>query len=206
MHKAFQVLLSGIIFASLICVNQFQNHTSVADAAMVQGCKCGRSNCRGCAVRKRRCRKCPKCQNDVCVLKAECVKDERVCFEVEQKLICIPKVSLPWRKCEKPCSGGCSSNCRHKCAKTKTVKVLKTKVYECDVCKYSWKVYEPEAQQATTDSAAEGKQPVAQPEYETPAEPQYDNSELYDPAGGDVPKAPKTSDAVKLLLQRINRR
>ena len=164
-----------------------------------------RGKCNKCQQR-RQCRKCPKCQNDVCVLSAECVKDKRTCFEVEQKLICIPKVSLPWRRCEKPCQGGCAANCRHKCAKTKVVKILKTKVYECDVCKYSWKVYEPQEANTTTQQV---EQPSLEPGNDksesTPDQPQFDNSELYDPSGEDVPKAPVVDESAKAILNRFKR-
>ena len=204
MRKGFQLLLFGFIFLAFAGVNHIDNCVNVANAATVNKCKCGRKKCRGCSAKRRTCRKCPKCQNDVCVLKAECVKDERVCFEVEQKLICIPKISLPWRKCEKPCCGDCASNCRHRCGKTRTIKVLKTKAYECDVCKYSWKVYEPE--ELDINSTTPPDQPAVEPQYETPEQPKYDDSELYDPAGSDVPKAPEMNKSSRALMRRIKGR
>ena len=201
MRKAFQITWFGFIFLALVGVYQFDCCSGVASAITVKCCKkCGRVKC--CCPKPRRscCRKCPKCQTDVCVLEAECVDEERKCFEVEQKLICIPKVSLPWRKCEKPCCGGCAANCRHQCAKTKAVKVLKTKTYECKVCQYSWKVCEPEIINEPTPSESAPSQDAPG---EAPEQPQYEDSELYDPAGGDVPKAPKLNDSARALFQNL---
>lgn len=186
-----------VLALTLTSAVPFQNsNNSFAGPVVFQpASNCGCKKCRS----RKRCRKCPKCQNDVCSLKAECVKEKKTCFEVEQKLICIPKVSLPWRKCKKPCGGNCAGNCRHKCGKTKTVNVLKTKSYECEVCKYSWKVYEPQEQKPADTNTDD--QPTAEPQDESPAEPQYNDSELYDPTGNDVPKAP-TMNGARALLNR----
>ena len=126
---------------------------------------------------------------------------------MEQKLICVPKVSLPWRRCEKRCGCGCAGNCRHRCAKTKVIKVLKVKEYECDTCKYTWKVYEPETPDAATQGA---EQPALEPESETPQsnpeQPQYNDSQLYQPDGNDVPKAPAKDDTVHAILKHFRKR
>ena len=88
------------------------------------------------APRTKSCRKCPKCLNDVCTLKVEKGKEKKTCYETEQKIICIPKVRLPWQNCN-------PDNPAPTCSETRTVTLLKKKKYECDVCKYSWKVVEP---------------------------------------------------------------
>lgn len=209
MRKALQIVLCGFIFLLTAGVGHYENSINVASAITVKACnKCGRSQC--CCPRpprKSACRQCPKCLTDVCVLHAECVDEERKCFEVEQKLICIPKVSLPWRKCEKPCCGGCAANCRHQCAKTRAVRVLKTRKYECKVCKYSWKVYEPEILEQAAQPA---DQPALEPPVEVPRQSPYNDSQLYDPAGRDVPQAPVpqapgSDDSARSLLQSFRR-
>lgn len=108
---------------------------------------------------------CPKCHN-CCVLKAECGKEEKSCWEVECEKICIPCVVFPWQKwkakkngCGKSnceccagtcdsaaggCDGGCDDGCGSCCssvnngARVRTVRKLVKKKYECPVCKYKW--------------------------------------------------------------------
>ena len=110
---------------------------------------CRKSGCLRCRVpratrvprtprtpRTKSCRKCHKCLNDVCTLEVEKGKEKKTCYETEQKIVCIPKVRLPWQNCN-------PDNPAPTCSETRTVTVLKKKKYECDVCKYSWKVVEP---------------------------------------------------------------
>jgi hypothetical protein len=70
----------------------------------------------------------------------EYTKEKKTCFKIEQKLVCVPKVRLPWKK---DCPPGIS--------KTRTVTVLKKHSYECEQCGYKWSVLDPEV----CDSAPE---------------------------------------------------
>ncbi len=88
---------------------------------------------------------CPACGH-CCNLEAEQVDVEKKCFEIECKVICIPRVVFPWQKkkargcCDScdSCDGAGCTNCVHNGAKTRTIKVLKSKKYKCPECKYSW--------------------------------------------------------------------
>lgn len=73
---------------------------------------------------------CPQCQHR-CQLKAERVEEERECFEVESKVVCIPRVVFPWQK-------QCCDPCFNNGARTRRVCVLKTETYQCPKCEYSW--------------------------------------------------------------------
>ena len=204
-QRTLLLLLAMFVFASGCAVrNQGVGRAKSGERVVMPRKNRQCNQCR--QPRQRRCRKCPKCQNDVCVLDAQCVKEKRTCYEVEQKLICVPKVSLPWRKCEKPCGGDCASNCRHRCGKTKTVKVLQKKTYECNVCKYSWRVNEPNDPQSSDERVTQP--PVEEPgsQMPRPEQPQFDDSELYDPAGDDVPAAPVMSESATAILNQIRKR
>lgn len=86
------------------------------------------------------CNKCPAC-NYVCKLDAELVDEKKTCFDVETKVICIPRVVFPWqkKKCMScTCDGvGCTS-CVNNGARTRRIRVLKTDSYTCPKCEYSW--------------------------------------------------------------------
>ena len=89
---------------------------------------------------------CPKCDHTchTCSLEAELVDVEKKCFEVETKVICIPRVVFPWQKKQSSCNscdscdGRDCTNCVHNGAKIRKIKVLKTKKYTCPECKYTW--------------------------------------------------------------------
>ncbi|MDG2220384.1 MAG: hypothetical protein P8L85_03335 [Rubripirellula sp.] len=87
------------------------------------------------------CKRCPACDY-CCNLDAQEVDEEKTCFEVESKEICIPRVVFPWQKktcrsCDS-CSGlGCNA-CVHNGAKVRRICVLKTRKYACPKCKYTW--------------------------------------------------------------------
>jgi hypothetical protein len=104
--------------------------------SVVAPCSCGKTNC-GCKLRRQKLLKpkvsCPKCDCDFCELKVEKTTLEKSCYEVKQKEVCIPPVTLPWKKC-----------CPPRKAKVRVVNVLGKKKYECPSCKYSWNVFEPE--------------------------------------------------------------
>jgi hypothetical protein len=90
------------------------------------------------------CACCPVCDH-VCKLDAEQVDEEKTCFEVESKVICIPRVVFPWQRSKRlahascdSCDGkGCTA-CVHNGARIRKVCVLKTEKYKCPACKYTW--------------------------------------------------------------------
>lgn len=73
---------------------------------------------------------CPDCGCKVCVPSTEIVAEKKSCWAVECKDICIPAPKWPWQDCCAPA----------KCAKVKTVKVLKRVDYECEKCGCKWDV------------------------------------------------------------------
>lgn len=87
------------------------------------------------------CQRCPACDY-CCELKAEEVEEEKTCFEVESKEICIPRVVFPWQKKACRACDGCAglgcTNCVHNGAKVRRICVLKTDKYKCPKCKYTW--------------------------------------------------------------------
>ena len=89
------------------------------------------------------CLRCPACDH-VCKLDAEKVDEEIDCFDVETKVICIPRVVFPWqkKKCRScsSCDGNGCSNCVNNGARTRRICVLKPSSYECPKCKYTWSV------------------------------------------------------------------
>lgn len=71
---------------------------------------------------------CHYCGVKTCRLKVTASTKEKSCYVEETKDICIPPVTFPWQ-------------CRpQRCAKVRTVKVLKTEKYEVPTCKYTWEV------------------------------------------------------------------
>ncbi len=114
---------------------------SWAAIAMVSGTAHGGQQCNGSCHTT-----CPKCHT-CCVLKAECGKEEKSCWEVECEEICIPCVVFPWQKSKAKHTGHGSESCAVGCsgcstvnngARVKTVRKLKKKTYECPQCKYEW--------------------------------------------------------------------
>ena len=100
------------------------------------------------------CLTCPQC-NGCCDLKSEKVDEDKHCWKVECKPICIPRIVFPWQKplrggrhgngyCDSCtggacCGDGCCNECRsHNGAHVKIIKVLKKHTYTCPTCKYSW--------------------------------------------------------------------
>ena len=75
------------------------------------------------------CHACPQCHY-VCKLEAKRSEEEKSCFEVEEKVVCIPRVVFPWQKKRDPCA--------HNGARIRKICVLKTDSYKCPVCKYTW--------------------------------------------------------------------
>lgn len=74
--------------------------------------------------------KCHSCGKSMCKLQVECVPNEKECYEIECKQICVPSIRFPWMKC-----------CGSRCGRVINVKVPKPKTYECGRKKvYTWKV------------------------------------------------------------------
>jgi len=76
---------------------------------------------------------CPECNHEVCRVTLETRDEERDCFRVEYKSICIPKVKLPW-----------ASWCKPQCGEVRSVKVLTRHQYTCPQCHCKWEVVAPE--------------------------------------------------------------
>ena len=115
-------------FASVLAIAALAIPTATAQADLLRisfgsksdSCESCDSGCStGCAT-------CPQC-NASCQLEIKQGKEKKSCFKTECKTICIPKVRFPWQKC-----------CEPRCAKAKTVKVLKKHSYECPKCEYKW--------------------------------------------------------------------
>jgi hypothetical protein len=117
-----------LLIAVTLCLSTAQN-------SFAKGCKLLTQT--GCAC-------CPVCDH-VCKLDAEEVEEEKTCFEVESKAICIPRVVFPWQKAKKvscascdACDGKGCTVCVHNGARVRKVCVLKTEKYKCPACKYTW--------------------------------------------------------------------
>lgn len=126
-----RILLYRMLFSAVMAV------LSTAFPGNVQaGCGRHADKCNSCTT----C--CPKCEYE-CKLKAAQVDVEKSCFEVESKVICVPRVVFPWQKkascgaCDSCDGRGCSS-CFHNGAQIRTIRVLKTKKYKCPACEYVW--------------------------------------------------------------------
>ena len=87
------------------------------------------------------CRRCPSCGGECCELSITQEKEERTCFKVEEKTICVPQIQLPW------CCG------RVRPTYTRKIRVLVEESYECPVCHYEWKVVSPSATDTTNPAA-----------------------------------------------------
>lgn len=82
------------------------------------------------AAKPHGCDRCPKCSTKVCRPEPTKEKEEKYCWEVECKEICIPHFKWPWAPCCEP----------PKCGRVRTVKVLEKKEYECEKCRYKWEI------------------------------------------------------------------
>ncbi|MFK7734586.1 MAG: hypothetical protein AB8B50_01070 [Pirellulaceae bacterium] len=88
---------------------------------------------------------CPKCKT-CCELKVEEGTEEKHCWKVESKVVCIPRVTFSWqwpfqkKKCKQTCDANCMKPCcaPPKLARTRTVCTLVKHTYECPSCKYKW--------------------------------------------------------------------
>jgi hypothetical protein len=94
---------------------------------------------------------CPRCQS-YCKLEVEKELEKKHCWKVECETICIPPVRFPWQR-----------GCPAKCAKTRTVRVLKKHEYECDVCSYQWTAVEMPCCEEKIEHEGESKPPAPIP-------------------------------------------
>lgn len=94
-------------------------------------CGCDDANCRlkRIGLRKSSRVACPECACEDCLLEIKPSTEKKTCFKVEEKVICVPAVRMPWNKCDPPTT-----------SKSKTIKVLKKETYECPTCSYKWSV------------------------------------------------------------------
>lgn len=88
---------------------------------------------------------CPKCDY-VCKFNAEHVDEQQNRFDVETKVICIPRVVFPWQMLNgKPCATNG--------ARMRTVHVMTKENYSCPKCHYTWNAIKrkPEGAEITED-------------------------------------------------------
>ncbi len=93
---------------------------------------------------------CPNCDY-VCKFNAETVDEDKECFDVESKVICIPRVVFPWQKKCNPCANNG--------AWTRTICVLKTEKYKCPKCEYTWSAEKRSKPLEVKDVPADAKTP-----------------------------------------------
>ena len=179
----------SVAVAMLLCLSAFlgiQKYTNspvmagewIQRPAVKKRCSC--NACRGRRVKKR-CRKCPKCNQDTCYLKCEKKEVTKTCYDIDQEVICIPRVTFPWQKCPSRCS------------RARTVNILGTKEYECTECKYTWKLCEPELPKPAGDKEGSSNRSKNSAPSDKLQQPGFERNELYDPAGSDVPTPPPAS-------------
>lgn len=73
--------------------------------------------------------RCVTCGDKVCIGHAVPAKETKECYLTECRDICIPKIHFPWQKC-----------CKPRCGRVISVRVLLVKEYECNTCKWEWKI------------------------------------------------------------------
>jgi hypothetical protein len=190
MNSIFKIMaITALTVCGLLVINVATNATTIlplncsCQARAGDGCRTCNSGasgkkCRNCGKLCRP-RKCPTPECDVCLLELDCGKEKKTCFKTEQKLICVPPVRLPWKKC---CPPGVS--------KTKTITVLKTHSYECPSCSYKWTVQEP----AIAESSTTPSEPTeAKPDEQESIEPESTPEKAIPPQPPFEEEAPKVS-------------
>ncbi len=136
----FSALMATVVFCAQTSAQTYSISDQCTDAvgkvAVAADCQCGNVGCQSCGpVRHQACATC----DAGCELEIKEEKVKKTCFEVEKKTICIPSVQLPFGLCCKPLF-----------ARSKTIKVLKTKTYECPTTKYIWSKAEPKVVECET--------------------------------------------------------
>ena len=164
----------------------------------VTGCggQCG-GGCRSCKLRRpirqprQKCVNCPQCNSDQCELKTEKGESKKSCFKVEQKEVCIPAVTLPWKK-----------HCPKTTSKMRVVNVLKKHSYKCPSCEYSWEVMEPEAasEPVMTESAPIYSNPTTTSDPMTISDPTTVEGEISTPSTPTAPTSAQAAEPVQTGL------
>lgn len=93
---------------------------------------CAHGDCDG------RCEEYASCRVDV---SREKVKKH--CWEVKCEQICIPPIQFPWQKCHQCGSKSCNCEQPTGCGRVITVRRLVRREFECNECKYDWKLESP---------------------------------------------------------------
>ena len=114
--------LARLIVASVFVVAATSTNVQAGGLRLLSDSGCD-SSCESCST-------CPSCRY-MCKFEAKQGDAETHCYNVEEKVICIPKVVFPWQK-------SCCDPCVNNGACIKKVKVLKKTKYTCPACKYSW--------------------------------------------------------------------
>lgn len=124
-----KLIQAALLIAAALCLLNSQSAFALGGKLLDQtGCTC-----------------CPVCDH-VCKLTAEQVDEDKTCFDVESKVICIPRVVFPWQRAKKAACASCDScdgngcnACVHNGARVRKVCVLTTQKYTCPACEYTWK-------------------------------------------------------------------
>lgn len=130
---AYKTIIAGLLTPTLLAFALTGLLSPIANAGFPFAGKClSQTGCSLC---------CPVCDH-TCRLDAKEVEEEISCFEVESKVICIPRVVFPWQKkrcqaCD-TCDGGGCTDCVHNGARIRRVCVLKKDKIKCPKCKYTW--------------------------------------------------------------------
>ena len=147
---------------ALIVLMVVMTPNPVANAGGCLSKKCGTHRAIGC----------PKCDCKcyTCELEADIVDVKKTCFEVEEHVICIPKVVFPWQRgkilCQRgkrgcgsscdSCGGAGCNACVRNGAKIRKIKKLKTKKYTCPECEYRWTAKERFPSPCRCEGACDG--------------------------------------------------
>jgi len=174
---SIQSISKLILLAAIVAAAAHFSTTTTALAGIL-GSRCLDQT--GCSLR------CPACDH-VCKLDAEQVEESKVCFDVETKVVCIPRVVFPWqkKKCKScsSCDGNGCSHCVNNGARTRKVCVLKPSSYKCPACKYTWSAEKRDgcsggcaAGQCACDAPPAEPTPEPIPANPTPANPTTDGA------------------------------
>ena len=85
-----KTIQASLLLVAVLCLLNAQHASALGGKLLDQtGCAC-----------------CPVCDH-VCKLEAEKVEVEKTCYNVEAKVICIPRVVFPWQKARKSACAAC---------------------------------------------------------------------------------------------------
>lgn len=166
---------------------------------------------------------CPKCSTP-CTLKVEEGTEEKHCWNIKSKTVCIPKVRFSWqwpwdpktscasKGCDQNCDGGCGKCLPPIYGRSRTICVLEKHTYECPKCKYTWEPLETNScgnggcTTGCCDSSACAKadvEPLKKTIVRMPFEVQTASAEAKKPKQRSLFSLPiKVSEEAKKLMQR----